>query len=707
MASSQSSCTVGPSRLPDPAGVSPADDRFRLLVEGVQDYAVFMLDPEGWVTTWNAGAERIKGYAHEEVIGRHCSLFYPPEDVERGKPARELLVAAESGRFEDEGWRVRKDGSRFWANVVITPLRLPNGALIGFAKVIRDLTQRRQVEDALRRSEARLTGIIASAMDAIISVNEEQRIVVFNAAAEAMFRCPAHEAVGKSLNRFIPQRFREAHATHIDAFARTGVTSRSMWTPGTLVGLRADGTEFPIEATISQVETGGQKFFTVILRDVTERKRAEEVLRQTEAKLGGIIASAMDAIISVNEAHEIVVFNAAAEHIFGCPAADAIGSSIHRFLPGRFRAAHERHIRAFATTGVTTRSMGELRPLMALRVDGTEFPIEATISQVDVGGQRLFTVILRDITERKRSEAERDRLLREAERQTERLRQQAEALEDSNRELARLAHEAAAANKAKSEFLAMMSHELRTPLNAIGGYAQLLEMELRGPITAEQRTDLHRIQRSGQHLLAVINNILNFARLEAAQLEYNLTDVVLADAIAEVSVLLEPQMSAKAITYDARVCDRELAVRADVDKLRQILLNLLTNATKFTEPGGRISVECVTGPDHVEIRVRDTGCGIALDEIERIFEPFVQLERSLTNTVQGTGLGLAISRDLARGMDGDLVVESVVGVGSTFTVALPLAAASAHAKVCQPSARGLEGSYGSDLPERGGWASRP
>ena len=188
-------------------------------------------------------------------------------------------------------------------------------------------------------------------MDAIISVNEEQRIVVFNAAAEVMFRCPAHEAVGKPLDRFIPPRFRSVHTHHIEAFGRTGVTSRSMWTPGTLVGLRADGEEFPIEATISQVETGGQRFFTVILRDVTERKRAEEVLRETEAKLGGIIGSAMDAIISVNEAQEIVVFNAAAEGIFGCPAAEAIGTSIHHFLPERFRAAHQHHIRSFGETG--------------------------------------------------------------------------------------------------------------------------------------------------------------------------------------------------------------------------------------------------------------------------------------------------------------------------------------------------------------------
>lgn len=662
-----------PSARPAP---SPTDDRFRLLVEAVQDCAIFMLDADGWVTTWNAGAERIEGFATEEIIGRHFSVFYPQEDAESGKPALALRVAAQTGRFEDEGWRIRKDGSRFWANVIITPLRLPNGHLLGFAKVARDLTQRHQSEEALRRSEARLSGIIASAMDAIISVNEEQRIVVFNAAAEAMFRCPAREAIGTPLSRFIPERFRQVHTTHIEAFARTGVTSRSMWTPGVLVGLRADGEEFPIEATISQVETGEQRFFTVILRDITERKRADEVLRQTEARLAGIIGSAMDAIISVNERHEIVVFNAAAERIFGCTGEEAIGTSIHRFLPERFRAIHEQHIRDFAETGVTTRSMGALRPLVALRTDGTEFPIEATISQVDVGGQRLFSVILRDVTERKRGEAERDRFLRETAEQAARLGRQAAILEETNRELARLAQEADTANKAKAEFLTMMSHELRTPLNAIAGYAQLLELGVRGPVTPEQRNDLSRIQHSGKHLLSVINNILNFARLEAGHLEYTFQEVPLAEAITEVGSLLEPQFTSKRIAFSPPVCEREIVVRADPDKLRQILINLLTNAVKFTGPDGGVSVACGVSVGHAVVHVRDTGCGIPGSMVERVFEPFVQLERSLTNTTQGTGLGLAISRDLARGMHGDLTVESIVGKGSVFTLTLPLARAT-------------------------------
>jgi protein-histidine pros-kinase len=694
-------------RLPPPAdppghgvGVEAAshDERYRILVEGIHDYAIIMLDARGWVTTWNPGAERMTGYAAEEIIGRHVSTFYAREDVSRGNPELGLRVAMETGRFEDEGWRLRKDGSRFWASVVMTCLRGSNNEVHGFAKVTRDVSQRRQAEEALKRSEARLSGIITSAMDAIVSVNEEQRIVVFNAAAETMFRCKAHNAIGTSLDRFIPARFRHAHATHIEAFGRTGVTSRSMWTPGVLVGLRSDGEEFPIEATISQVETGGQRFFTVILRDVTERKRAEETLRETEARLAGIVGSAMDAIISVNERHEILVFNTAAERIFGCPAAQAIGTTIHRFLPERFRGAHDHHIREFGETGVTTRSMGELRPLVALRADGSEFPIEATISQVDVGGQRLFSVILRDVTERKRADEERERLLHEAE-------QQRLALEETNRELARMAEEAAAANKSKSDFLAMMSHELRTPLNAIAGYAQLLEMGLRGPTTAEQRGDLCRIQRSGQHLLAVINNILNFARIEAGQLEYSFASVPVGEAIAEVSVLLEPQIRAKELVYHAPHRDASLTVRADADKLRQILLNLLTNAIKFTERGGRIWVDYRAQSGQAVIHVRDTGCGIAADKREHIFEPFVQLERSLTNTMQGTGLGLAISRDLARGMGGELTVDSTVGQGSTFSLALPLASAPSEPAVLAVGDRNMEGSrtvHGQEPEETGG-----
>jgi signal transduction histidine kinase len=237
------------------------------------------------------------------------------------------------------------------------------------------------------------------------------------------------------------------------------------------------------------------------------------------------------------------------------------------------------------------------------------------------------------------------------------------------------------ANAAKTQFLSTMSHELRTPLNAIGGYADLLAMGVRGPVTEAQRQDLERLRRANQHLTGLVTDVLSFARLEAGQVEYHLADTELGPLVADVEALVGPQLAAKGLAFEHDGCapdtpDRPHAARADVEKVRQILLNLLTNAIKFTEPGGRVALACATDPGAaaVRLRVTDTGRGIPADQLERIFQPFVQVDRHRTpGSQQGVGLGLAISRDLARGMSGDLTAESTVGVGSTFTLTLPAA----------------------------------
>lgn len=245
------------------------------------------------------------------------------------------------------------------------------------------------------------------------------------------------------------------------------------------------------------------------------------------------------------------------------------------------------------------------------------------------------------------------------------------------------------ANMARSQFLTMMSHELRTPLNAIGGYAQLLELGVRGPVTREQQADLARIQAAQQHLLGLINSVLNFAKLEAGHVHYDMTDVPLMASLEDVEALVAPQMRARGLAYSLRADPdlpddpREVRVRADEEKLRQIMVNLLTNATKFTEPGGSVTVtlsvrvgeagdEC-DGAAMAMVTVADTGIGIAPGRLESIFEPFVQVNRRLSSPDEGVGLGLAISRDLARAMNGDLVVDSELGVGSSFTLLLPTA----------------------------------
>jgi PAS domain S-box-containing protein len=285
--------------------------------------------------------------------------------------------------------------------------------LVGFATALA-LRQKREggaLRGELLITGERLHGVIQSAMDAVITVDEDENVVLFNAAAERIFGCPAALAVGGPVERFIPERFRAAHHGHIRRFGQTGTTTRRMGGSLGLFGLRANGEEFPIDASISQVTVEGHKLYTVILRDVTESRQAEAELqrsyherRSATERLHGIVQSAMDAIITTDREQRIVVFNEAAETIFRCPAEQAIGGPLERFIPERFRAAHRAHVERFGETRVTTRMMGAKLALYGLRADGEEFPIDASISQVTVDGEKFYTVILRDITARKAAE---------------------------------------------------------------------------------------------------------------------------------------------------------------------------------------------------------------------------------------------------------------------------------------------------------------
>jgi PAS domain S-box-containing protein len=500
----------------EPVAGSELDALYRMMVETVRDYAIFSLDPRGHILTWNPGAERFKGWTADEIIGRHFSVFYPPEDIAAGKPDYELVVAEADGRLEDEGWRLRKDGSRFWANVTITALHDPYGTLVGFAKVTRDLTERRRSEEALRESEERFRLLVQTVQDyGIFMLDPNGRVVSWNEGAERISGYTLQEIVGKPFSVFYPEDelARGKPWKELKAARRAGRFEDEGWR------LRKDGTLYWANVVITALwsSTGEPIGFTKVVRDLTER-----------------------------------------------------------------RAAQERRI----------------------------------------------------------SDARR-------------------------------IAEAEASSRAKSEFLATLSHELRTPLNAIGGYVDLLSLGVRGALNPQQLEDVGRIRRNQQHLLGLINDLLNFSRIEAGALTYDLAPVPLSEVAAEVRPMIEPQAASKGLELEWDVDDPALVAYADAVKVEQILLNLLTNAVKFTPAGGRITVAGGSDGGRVTLSVTDTGIGVPPDQIQAVFEPFVQVGRSLSSGPEGTGLGLAISRDLARAMEGDLTLRSQPGAGSTFVLALP------------------------------------
>jgi PAS domain S-box-containing protein len=415
--------------------------------------------------------------------------------------------------------------------------------------------------------------------------------------------------------------------------------------------------------------------------DVHEEVVGNPLGGEPMAWLAAIIDSSEDAIIGKTLDSVIRSWNPGATRMFGYTESEMVGQSIYRLIPPDLheqeaeivmRLARGERIEHFETT--------------RLRKDGTPVEVSLSVSPIrDASGSIIGAAkIARDITEaRHLQRAERmlneqlQELAAELEQQIDEGQSLQEELEQTNEELIAAlsdAHEsrehAERASAAKGEFLATMSHELRTPLNAIIGYVQLIDMEVRGPVTALQRHDLQRIRRSSTLLLRRIDDVLNFAKLEAGNIEFLVESVQLFDVLAELESLVLPLIRSKGLTYVLEPPVGGGTVRIDRDKVEQILLNLLSNAAKFTDGGG-ITVSGVADHDEIRISVRDTGHGIEPEFLEVIFEPFVQGDRSRTRRAEGTGLGLSISRHLARAMGGDITVESTVGAGSLFTLVLP------------------------------------
>lgn len=402
---------------------------------------------------------------------------------------------------------------------------------------------------------------------------------------------------------------------------------------------------------------------------VAQRRIQEltQALELQERRYRELFELAPDAYLVTTTDGLVVEANQAAATLFHLPSA---------LLQGRLLGVHllsrsERPIVAFEIVALTKAPASRREWVGRLRRRGTTVDVAVTVGAVrdpetdDVVGARW---LLRDITAWVQAETEAKRLTADLER---RVAERTHELELRTRELAERTLEAETANRAKAQFLAAMSHEIRTPLNAVAGYAELLEMGIYGPITERQRDFIHRIRRANIHLLGILNDILNFAKLESARVRYAREPISPTEIIGGAVEVIEPQALEKNLSIVRLPCAPDLRAIGDRDKVVQIVLNLLTNAVKFTPAHGSITLSCGSVGGTIWIDVADTGRGIDPDHLVAIFEPFVQIGRSSTEVQQGVGLGLSISRDLARGMDGDLTVESTPGEGSTFRLTLP------------------------------------
>lgn len=656
------------SHAKGPSAQPVTEDSFRLLVESVKDYAIFILDSEGKIATWNLGAERLKGYKADEIIGRHFSLFYPEDALNAGKPEEELRRATADGRVVDEGWRVRKDGSQFYAHVVVTALRDPQGNLRGFGKVTRDITEfealRRQTERAYvfadKERLALLETVLTQSPQGIIVSDPHGKFVIQNRAAEkiwggsatvagfadwAKYRAlrpdgTAHSPEERSLARCLRRREivppEEQHIQRFDgAHGHILVSCAPIISPeGQLLGALS------VFVDITELKRVEKERADLLVREQAARSRAEILQERLEVTLKSI----GDAVIATDATGSVTFLNPVAERLTGWTNDEAHAhplAEVFNIINEYTRLPVENPVQKVVQEGKT---VGLANHTILIAKGGSEASIADSAAPIrDKKGTLLGVVLVfRDVTEDRKGEIA--------------LRESQEGLKEADRR--------------KDEFLAMLAHELRNPLAPISTAAHLLRAR------TGDRADLKRpaevLMRQVEHMTKLVDDLLEVSRITRGKIRLEKGPLDAAMVVNRAVELSRPLIDAKKHGLTVSLPQEPGWINADPTRLAQVLGNLLNNAAKYTPDRGQITVAVERTDHEVVFRVRDTGIGIKKEQIPTLFQLFAQGDTSLDRAQGGLGIGLTLARGLIELHGGTLEATSEgLGKGSEFVVRMP------------------------------------
>jgi two-component system, sensor histidine kinase len=489
------------------------------------------------------------------------------------------------------------------------------------------------------------TAILAAAVDGIITIDEHGLIKSFNPAAERLFGYRAAEVLGRNVQMLMPEPYRSEHDRYLDNYLTTG-RARIIGIGREVVGLRKDGSTFAMELAVGESRSGARRLFAGIVRDISERKKSEQELRDSETKTRAILETAVDGIITIDPQGMILTANPATERIFGYRADELVGHKVNMLMPDPYRGAHDSYLERYLTTG-ERRIIGIGREVQGRRKDGSVFPMELSVGEAMIGGARIFTGIVRDITDRKRTEED----LRAAKNEAERAR------------------------VAQSKFLAAVSHDLRQPVQALTLFTSALAAKITGAPASALIEDM---RGSVEALDMLLDAMLDMSSLDAGTVVPHETTFSLATLIERLVAEFEPLASQKEIGL--RLVPSSAIVRTDPTLLYRILQNFMSNAVRYTSEGG-VLIGCRRRGRKLCIDVVDSGIGIPKGLQQEIFKEFFQIGNPERDRTQGLGLGLAIVQRLSRLLHCPITVRSQEGRGSAFGVEVRLVGFNKRANI--------------------------